>query len=93
MGTLGTKYNWMIGYSIFFGVYIFLSSMIGVSGITGQSVSANAGCGSSNIFCWIGVILSLFNLATAIGIINTVLLIPYFLFLAMIIADYIRGNG
>lgn len=98
-----SKYNVILGYSIFFIIFQLL-----VIGYAGQVFSSEISsitqptCDAGFIildglltcaFNYIMLIVSLFTISTTILVIELVFVIPFIIGIVMVIADLLRGSG
>jgi hypothetical protein len=96
-----TKYDILIGYTIFVMCYFTLSAWVGVAYLSGSMpIPRKPYCTLGFIIIdglfdcawqYLQPLLIMFNLASSIGIFNTVIIIPYLLFLTYIIIELARG--
>lgn len=98
---IATKYQILLGYTIFIMAYFSISVGIGVSYLSGNMPIPR------KPYCTLGFIIIdglfdcawqylqplfiLFNLTSSIGIFNTVIIIPYLVFLTYLIITTMRG--
>jgi hypothetical protein len=90
------KYGIMIGYLIFLGMWFFLQTSINFITINGNYlISGNPVCSAgicqTGVMTWIDAFFSLFNFNTAIGIINVVILAPFFSYCILLGIEYLEG--
>jgi hypothetical protein len=98
---LGTKHMIFLGYTIFLVTYFTISTGIGVTFLTGKMpYPAKPRCTFGLLLIdglvdcawqYLQPFFALFDLTSSIGIFNAIILVPYFLFLAYLIVEIIRG--
>jgi hypothetical protein len=81
-----SKYEILILYTMFLMVYLTISAGIGYT----TSMTAEIPTMTSKVTA-ISSFFGLFNISTPIGILNAVLVVPYLIFLGLMVANYIRG--
>jgi hypothetical protein len=98
-----TKYDILIGYTVFILLYFGISSMVGVSYMSGSIPSTR------KPYCTMGFVIIdglfdcawqylqplfiLFDISSSIGIISWVITIPYLLFLTLIVIELLKPAG
>jgi len=97
-----SKYYIMMGYMVFFCTFLALQGMVGGTYLTGLKNPSSISCDLGLVIIdgllrcawqWLQYFFSFFNLSTSIGILNTILLIPFLVFLIMYIIGVLRGTG
>lgn len=96
-----SKYYIMIGYMVFYSTFLALQGLVGGTYISGIKNPSSITCDLGLVILdgllkcawnWLQYFFSFFNISTTIGILNTVLLIPFLVFLVMYIIGVLRGT-
>jgi hypothetical protein len=98
---LGTKYQILLGYSIFLMAFFSIQVGVGYELLTGSMpIVRKPVCTSGFILIdglfdcawqYLQPLLVLFDVNSSLGIFNAVILIPFFIFLAYLIIATLRG--
>jgi hypothetical protein len=100
-----TKYSFMISYTIFFLLVQFIFVQMGQSGLLNVDsnkfvITSNCEVSAWLLFAPLGclvnivqIFITLFTISSSFTALQTLFVIPFGVFMIMIVADYIRGTG